>query len=214
MPEANFNDWYQRVLSTIGSMAGSGKLTFPTDIEARLSLMYQLLTRVQAKEIDLYDLAIKFFALGTNKLTAYVQAFNQTITLPMIRELKYRLEDLEDTLPENKKETVSPSIIQVIHNATNVIQQNAIGNDISQTANQTQNTQLNSLLEKLEKEISSIADEQKRTDANMLLESIALEAKSSKPRMPILGALLNSLPAIGSIAEVSQSIIELLGNIC
>ena len=42
-PNVNLKEWHENAISQMSSMAGSAPLRFPTDIDDRISLMYQLL---------------------------------------------------------------------------------------------------------------------------------------------------------------------------
>ena len=117
VPNTDFDQWYA---------SQSFVLNFPTDPEVRMSLMYELLRRIRDGRIPFQN-TIQFFHLGTSKITAYIQALNDAITHPLVRDLGYRLEEVVDQLPSDKAATVPQASIQIIHHATNVIQQSAIG---------------------------------------------------------------------------------------
>lgn len=210
--DVNFQQWYEEVKGTMGGMVGSGELRFPTKIEPRISLMYQLLVKVESKEIDFLDFCISFFVTDSNRISAYVRAFNEIVTAPLVRELTYRLENLIEELPADKKELVPVTSIQIIHSAQNVIQQNANGTNVTQTATQTLNSDLEGLFNQLAGEISKIDDKLKREESSEILESARDEARRDKPKTPVIAALLGALPAIGNIAELSKTIVELVSK--
>lgn len=149
----DFESWYRARMATVGSMSGSGQLLFPTDAEARMALMYELLRRIRAKEFDVLNFSVPFFALGTSKIDAYFRAFNDAITRPLVRELSYRLQDASDAIPKEASEIIPATTIQIIHQATNVIQQSAVGNNITQTASNSNTAELTELFNRLEQHI-------------------------------------------------------------
>ena len=57
----DFDAWYTDRKSTIGGMVGSGQLSFPTNLDERLSLMYQLLRKINAEEVDFLDFTNLYF---------------------------------------------------------------------------------------------------------------------------------------------------------
>ena len=134
MPSVDFDAWHNEILSTVGGMVGSGDLTFPTNLEERMALMYQLLDKVDRNKIDLINFAHNFFATGDRHIDSIIYAFNEAVVDPLARELAYRIEDLEEEMPENNKEIYPLANIQIIHNAANVVQQSASGNNIQQSA--------------------------------------------------------------------------------
>ena len=43
----DFDTWYQERKATIGGMVGSGELTFPTKIDDRMAIQYQLIYKIK-----------------------------------------------------------------------------------------------------------------------------------------------------------------------
>lgn len=164
MPSVNFDSWHKDVISTMGGMAGSGDLTFPTELEKRMALMYQLLDKVNNGEIDIIDFSHNFFAIGDNSIDSIIFAFNEAIIEPLARELAYRIEDLEEEMPEDNKETFPLANIQIIHNAGNVVQQAASGNNISQNANIESRNELSQLFDDLRQELRNVINEESKID--------------------------------------------------
>lgn len=208
----NFTIWYAEAVQSIGGMAGSGTLKFPTGAEARMALMYQLLTNIHSKKIDLLDFCVKFFATGSNKVDAYIHAFNKNISIPLFRELSYRLTDLKDSLPQEKQNTVPAASVQIIHHAQNVIQQTATGSNINQTATQNINTKVEAILDAIEKELLNVSDASIKEDGLVILESVRAETRKEKPKTQVVMALLNALPVIAPILELSKLALAALMN--
>ena len=212
VPAANFDEWYTCRRETGGSMAGSCQLTFPTDPEIRMALMYELLRRIRDGRVGFHDFVLNFFAMGTNKITAYVQALNDAITRPLVRELGYRLQDISDQLPADRREVVSPATIQIIHQATNVIQQLASGSNITQTASQNLNPELFRLFDDLEKVISALETGKAEKEEYAEVISSAKElATAERPKIGTIKALFAALPPVASVLSITASILKLLG---
>lgn len=211
VPDTDFDKWYADRSATGGSMAGSCRLIFPTDAEVRMALMYELLRRIRDGRIDFASFTIHFFALGTTKITAYVQALNDAITRPLVRELNYRLEEATDQLPSDATTSVPATTIQIIHQATNVIQQSASGSNISQVAHQ-EIPELASLFEQLERILHENSDsEEKRAEFSEIVQSVRELANAQQPKRIAIKTLLGTLPPISAVLSIAASIMRLLG---
>ena len=212
VPGADFGRWYAERSATGGSKAGSCRLTFPTDAEVRMALMYELLRRIRDGRLDFASFTIQFFALGTNRITAYVQALNDAITRPLVRELTYRLEEVTERLPPDGAASIAPASIQIIHQATNVIQQSANGSHISQVATQQLAPELTQLLEALDRTLSELADaETQRAEYAELVQSVREMASAAQPKRSAIRALLGALPPVSAVLSITASILKLLG---
>jgi hypothetical protein len=213
VPEVDFDEWYEGRLASGGSMVGSCDLTFPTDPEIRMSLMYELLRRIRDGRVDFVGFATSFFALGTTKITPYVQAFNDAVTRPLVRELNYRLEELNETLPSDRSVVVPQSSIQIIHRAQNVIHQSAIGTQIQQNATQVVNPELVRLFDRLDHALQSLEDYRERQQEYSEIVTSARElAMSESPKPSAVKALLTSLPQIASVTSIVASILNIIGG--
>jgi hypothetical protein len=93
---------------------------FPTDVESRLSLMYQVLLAVQVGKPDIINFAISAMGLS-GRVDTYVAAFSTNVVRPLVRELRYRLEDID--LPPDSSQLVRASVVQVITNTGTLVQQ-------------------------------------------------------------------------------------------
>jgi len=212
VPKADFESWYESRRNTVRSKSGSGQLSFSTDPEVRMAIMYELLRRIRDGRIKLLDFVTDFFALGTNQFTPYIQAMNEAITRPLIRELSYRLQDISDQLPKDRGVIVPPATIQIIHQATNVIQQTASGANISQSATQNINPELDKLFIELENAIISF--EKDKTKLEEYLEIIATAKEltvKEKPRVSVIKRLFSGLPPVASVLSITASILKILG---
>jgi len=212
IPGVDFDEWYEARRATGGSFVGSCDLSFPVDQEVRMSLMYEILRRIKSGGIGLQDFTLHFFALGKGaKITHYVQALNEAIGRPLIRELGYRLETLASELPQDGNAQIPAASIQIIHQATNVIQQSASGSHITQSANLTTDPELDALFERL-----LFAVRESHSDPDVLREQIDVveaarsEATKPEPRVSVVRTLLGGLAAAGSVSEITSLIIDLL----
>lgn len=212
VPGADFESWYQERLATGGSMAGSGQLRFPTDPEVRMALMYELLRRLRDDRISFHTFVINFFAIGSTKIDAYIRAFNDAITRPLVRELSYRLDDATEQLPKDSTASLPLTTIQIIHRATNVIQQSAVGSNISQTATNQISQELETLFAKLESTLRSLADSEARArEYTEVVASARENALSPTPKISVVKALLAALPPVDAVASIVASILGMLG---
>jgi len=209
----DFDAWIKERFATAGGMSGSGELLFPTNLEARMSVMYQLLVAVRDKRIDWMQFGITFFATGSTRYDEYIYTFNEAITRPLVRELSYRLRDMEESLPTDKTAPVAASAIQVIHHATNVIQQTASGTGIIQHASLGIDPRLAELLFELRSTVaagaSNAADEARDSGLIDLAEG---ELSLPKPRKSKLAVLLRALPATEKILSITSSILEIVNK--
>lgn len=212
IPGVDFDEWYQGRLQTGGSFAGSCDLSFPVDQEARMALMYELLRRINSNAIGFQDFVLRFFALGKGaKITHYVQALNDAISRPLVRELGYRLEALASELPQDGSAQVSPATIQIIHQATNVIQQSASGSNINQTATLTTNPEVDRLFDRLVEAVREAhPDPDEQREQLELVEAARIEATKPESKVSIVRTLLGGLAAAGSVSEITSLILDLL----
>ncbi len=201
----NFDSWYSKRKATLGGMVGSGQLIFPTNLDERLSVMYQLLSKVNAGEIDFRYFSHAFFVTDDNRIDSLIYAFNEAILEPLVRELSYRFEEIEEIMPENQRDTFPLAHVQIIHNAQNVIQQSAVGSDISQTAN----IELDNLFSRLKMEIHETVEDSEKKRASIEIAESAQELVNSESLKPTaVKILLNTLPPLGNIGSIVSAILS------
>lgn len=214
MPGVDFDSWHKGVSSTLGGMVGSGDLSFPTDLDKRMALMYQLLSKVDNEEIDLIDFSHDFFATGDNRIDSLIYAFNDAVVEPLCRELSYRIEDLEEELPEDNREEYPLANIQIVHNAQNVIQQTASGKNIRQHASIEHNDELKELFSELRSELKSqISDPEEIDNAMQIVDSSEEMATNGQSSLPSLKVLLGSLGAMGNVGSIVSAILTVVATI-
>lgn len=210
----HFDTWYKEVLSSIGGIVGSGNLTFPTNIEERMSLMYQLLYKVNTKEIDFFNFAHNFFATEDSRIDSDIFVFNEAVVQPLARELSYRIEDMEEELPEDNKETYPLANIQIIHKANNVIQQSASGKNIEQSANIDGSDNIEQLFSDLREELQIVIKEKEKIeDALQVVEFSEELAKKGASSLSSVKILLGSLGALGNIGSITSAIMTAITNL-
>lgn len=204
VPDTDFDSWYVN-----SQRRGPRKVEFPVNEEVRMALMYELLRRINCKEISIHHFVHCVFSLGTTKITAYIQAFNSAITERLTRELGYRLDAM--ILPEDRQAEVSPTVIQIIGSAQNVIQQSASGTNITQTASNQISSRLDEQFNRLLCEIRKIeSDPTQLKDHEEIIETAREESKKSSPKRGSIRTLLNALPHAGAIAEITALILDLI----
>lgn len=132
---------------------------------------------------------------------------------PLFRELYYKLEELEDRLPEQSTAEISPSSLHILHNSGPIIQQFAQGSHISQNVSQQiQNPEIQKLFSELVTLVHSVdLSNQQRRESNEILASVEEELKKPNPKKSVVRAMLHGLPIAASLAEIITAIISLLG---
>ena len=140
----------------------------------------------------------------------------------MVRELKYKLEDMLKTMPEDKSKKVPASAVQIFYQAENIFQQTSMGdNTIQQAAsgeNLVQNAdlqvkpELKALLDKLRQTVEEFAPPEERQEKLEIVDEVEKIVTSEKPKVSILKALLDSLSPIASVSSITASILKILGN--
>jgi hypothetical protein len=202
--DSDYDQWFSECENSVGSMAGSGRIKFPLEDENRIAYMYELLFRFEEGRIQFYGFLQQFFYSGSNRYDDYIATFNEAVTAPMIRDLRYKLDEMLEGLQVDAQGYIHAASIQIIHHAGSVIQQNASGSNIEQKASIQENPELAKLFEEL----------RKKTDGNEEdLEVIAAaeeEAKKSSPKKSIVSALLKGLSCASASATIITSILGLL----
>ena len=211
----DFNSWYTERLATRKGMVGSADLIFPTDIDERMSIMYQLMSKIRSGEVDFSSFTHNFFASGNSTFDSEIYAFNDAIVEPLRRELSYRFQDLEDSLPKNEREFIPLGAVQIIHNAKNVVQQSASGGHVTQDVSIVDNSELDQKFADLRRELeSTIDDHSNRAKYLEVVDSAQSLVAGKEPKKTAAETLLKTLPTagnIGSLVSVILSAIALMG---
>ena len=123
-PQVDGNAW----LKSQGDVRLSG-LRFPVDPDQRLSLQYQLVIDGAENPDALITRTLWWYCDGGD-MSEGVRAFAEAIMRPLFRDLGYRLDDIEENLPEAKTDVVRSSQLQIIHISTEsvVMQRNEFRN--------------------------------------------------------------------------------------
>ena len=211
----SFQDWYQERLATRKGNVGSGELIFPTNIDERMSIMYQLLSKIRSGDISFHSFTHDFFATGGNRINSSIYAFNNTIVEPLSRELGYRFSDIEESLPENEKEVIPLGNVQIIYSAQNVIQQSSTGDNVSQNVNINGNDELRRMFSALKAELDAvIQNTEEKTEFIEIVDSAQSLLTEEIPKKTAAKKLLGTLPTlgdVGSLVSVILSAIALMG---
>jgi len=210
-PKADFDFWF----NTVSKSDNRGRLSFPTEIDERLSVMYELLCRINEQKINMIGFCGNNFIIGSNKIDDYIYAFNDVVSQPLFRELGYRLEDIQDELPTDNSVEVSSPMIQIIHNAQNVIQQSAFGNNNHQSAEiNNSNDELTQLFNELRNEISSLnLSNDEMVESIETIDSCEELLDSERPKVNTVKKLLGLLPSMGNVASITSAITTLIGTL-
>jgi hypothetical protein len=109
---------------------------------------------------------------------------------------------------------VAASSIQVIHHATNVIQQSATGSGIVQHATLEPEPKIAALLLELREAVSVVSPSpESKTDASNLIDLADEELSTPKPRRSKLATLFKALPVTDKILSITSSILEIAGKL-
>lgn len=99
LPTVDFASWYAEAESTVGGMAGSGRLDWPLDDESRIAMQKALLDQVASRQIDLGRFTKDFMYTGSPQLSTRVQVFVQRVVEPFARGVGRRLEETPRSIP-------------------------------------------------------------------------------------------------------------------
>ena len=209
VPGVDFDEWWKENSSGYRR----SPLKFPLNSSERMALMYGLLRRINSGEIKIVNLVLEHYPQTSRSVTAHVQAFNDDVTRKFVRDISYRIEDVADQLPRDDQASVPSNFIQIIQNAGNVIQQHASGNNITQTANQS-NSEIESLFDRLETVLKAQSASNEALQEQLeILATARQSATSAKPQRSVVKALLGTLPAVGDVASITSSIISILAAV-
>jgi hypothetical protein len=185
----------------------NNSLRFPTDTDARISVMYRLILAINSDQVDFVSLMVERFAVGP-EFDDMIATFANAILGPMLRELDYKLQEIEDELPDGRGEAVSPAIFQVIHAHGPFLQQQALGNGNSQTATLSPESQsLIQLVSQLRQkiEVSDLDNDQKAT-AVAIADTLHLHVSTGSASGAVIRALVAALPPVADIASIASAI--------
>lgn len=208
-PNIDFDSWYKERRATERGMSGSGTLLFPTNMDDKLSLMYQTLIKVGNKEMEAFNFARPFCATSSSRIDTFISFFNNNITQPLMREIGYKLEDIELELPMDDRQEITAPMIQIVHHANNVINQNITGNNNNQTASiNVEHSELDKMLSELRQAISQLElhteEKQRHLETVDACEDLV---KAEKPMVRAAQTLLFSLVPLGAnIATIATAI--------
>lgn len=89
LPPVDFDSWYEEQLATVGSMVGSGTLTWPLPRKERLAMQVAMIRKIASGDLDPVDLAHDFLYVR-NSFDSHVSEFVEQIFRPFVRDfLRY-----------------------------------------------------------------------------------------------------------------------------
>jgi len=208
-PCVDFTEWLKTACDP--RMRGRN-MVFPVDEDDRLSLMYQVLELAESEGAGFINHLPTWFIIGSSKINAYIGAFVDAVVQPLYRDLGYKLRAIEESLPTNSKEVVSPSTLQVITNSGILIQQIANG-DNNQQSTQVANEQAEvarSFAALREAVLASPLSEAEKSESMELVSHAEEQAKLPDPKKSVIKALLASLPSVVQGAGLVEKILSAL----
>lgn len=86
LPSVDFDRWYSELRSTVGSMVGSGALTWPPERPHRVAFQIVLCRAIVDKRVRFIDFVHEFLYTGRD-LQAHVEGFASKLLDPMLRDI-------------------------------------------------------------------------------------------------------------------------------
>lgn len=202
----DFDRWMDK-FGDSGSIFGNFEL--PLDENDRLSLLYQILLRLNAHEFQFEAFCNRIFGPYEN-FTRLPYKFNEAITTSLVRDLGYKLEEIGEKIEAvNEGQQITQERLIIINNGNITNSQLAIGTNIKQTKI-SRDIDLDALINKLADSIlgeSSLKDADK-DDLLIDVESMKKEMQKNKPNKERIMGYLDNFVTIASLAEISQKIIR------
>ncbi len=206
---ANFKEWLAEKLAQSNGWVGGCPLEYPQDDDQRISIMYQLLVAFAEGEYDVRDFGINFLTVGGN-FDAIVEGTSKAVLQPLLRELEYRIEDIEGRLPKGGSDSFGVSLLQIVHNSGSFVQQLAHGDGNTQSATvRSTNPAVNEMLEKLGNMANSPElSREDRQKSDEILSHVKSELAAQSPKRIVVEALLKALPFATAATTLIASIIK------
>lgn len=86
LPFVEFDPWYSDIRSTVGSMAGSGRLAWPPERPKRVALQIALCRAIADKRVGFFDFVHDFIYSGRDS-PGHVEGFASKFLYPMLRDI-------------------------------------------------------------------------------------------------------------------------------
>lgn len=203
IPTEGFDEWFKRC-------SNNSKFNLPLDEAERTGLLYEILRRIGEKNPDVLNFAVHFFRTSGSSINPMLSNFSEVITQPFLQLIRYRLDELIETLPVEPRSEVSPGMIQIF-NAHSIVNQSAIGSNISQSAHQA-NSEIERNFDALIGELKTYISDQIRLREQLeLVEAARVQATAAAPKRSVVSALLASLEPIGKVVSITSTILGMMG---
>lgn len=111
LPPVDFEEWYSAQRKTVGSMVGSGRLSWPEDRSERLAMQVELIRKIASGQIGLADFSTNFLWVR-NDFDANTAEFAGQIFRPFVRDFLRTAHDtpsFETGLREGKPASKDPA---------------------------------------------------------------------------------------------------------
>ncbi|MCD4842926.1 MAG: hypothetical protein K8R25_00365 [Methanosarcinales archaeon] len=203
------NKWYSDFQKTGGSITGSKEYVLSIDEEDRISLLYQLLLKMNSNELDFQEFCLE--AYGKTNVTEMVRAFNDAISRLLVRDLSYRLDEIIETTNSDLKVPIEKLVvIQTGAGSNNTI---AIGEHIKQTVI-SQSSELDELINKLSNEILNSREipEEDKEDLMIDVDTIKKQLAKKNPKKDRILPILRDLATFSTLAFTVQAIIKFISE--
>lgn len=203
------NKWFSDFQKTGVSITGSKEYVLPIDEEDRISLLYQLLLKMNSNELDFQGFCLG--AYGKTNVTDMVRAFNDAISRLLVRDLSYRLDEIIETTNSDLKVPIEKLVvIQTGAGSNNAI---AIGEHIEQTVI-NQSSELDELINKLSNEILNSREilEEDKEDLMIDVDTIKKQLAKKNPKKDLILPFLRNLASFSTLAFTVQAIIKFISE--
>ena len=205
----DFTLWFDEFRKSGGSMAGSADFKLPLDENDRLSLLYQILLKINSNEIKFTDFCMMAFKSADGTITGLIYKLNEAITRLLVRDLNYKMEEIKDEIEiTNQTQEINQEHLVIINTGNISNSQLAIGMNIKQMKI-SKNSDLDDLINNLTDLIladDSIEDFDKE-DLLYDVESMKTELQKNKINKERIMGYLTNFVTFANLAQISQEII-------
>ncbi len=186
---------------------GKEGLKFPLNEDDRISLLYQILLKINTKEFDFVTFGV--MAFGSRTVNELIKRFNEAITQPLVRDLNYKLDEIKEEIDASDDTQIPQERLVIITAGDISNSQIAIGTSIKQIKI-SRDPGLDALVNKLADTIlkDSSLKEVEKADLLSDVESMKIEMQKSMPVKERIMGYLDNFVTVASLVEISQKIIE------
>ncbi|MFA5125383.1 MAG: hypothetical protein WC462_00065 [archaeon] len=118
--ESGFDTWWEKALQSRGSFIGSATFDLPTDENLRDSLLYDICSRLNSRQIRLDSFSLAFFT--STRFDDMVSDFNDSIFRPLTRSLEYKFDTIDFKIEDEYSQTNKiPETVLIVYTDNRVL---------------------------------------------------------------------------------------------